>query len=793
MENQTKIPLTIFKQKSYLDGITLFEKISPNLVTALIKNKHLLNQDFDLTNYSQRIAAQHYKNEVQQLIGLSKLYNAKCQGYEVRYWKAKHGFGRSFPQKSLGCTSLPKKTRNTLIKDNYEDFDMKNAQISILLNLCKTNDIPCPALQSYVENVDSYREKVASTYGVSKGVAKKLFLRMAFLGTFENWCIEENVEEEKRTATTEIQEMEKELKDIATVFKSHNPQMYETCRKLKEAKGDRNFLGSFFSHYLQEYETRIMEVVVKWFARTFNSLFLIYEFDGIKILKSDISIFGGSEKMIEELQKVVLNATGFEVVFELKPIEEYHDIEFEKEWEVDSTKEIVPAKYKFFEDIAEEFEKDHAKVVEKSVYVKIRADGDVIFFTQNKLIESYSHMVHSISLYDPQSKQLMGYTEESFISRWISFKNPSIRRYRTFDVFPNTQECPEDVLNMWSPFAMSLVEEYDERPEELKFILKHIYSICGKEKAAYKFFCKWIAQMLQQPHKKNGVMPIFSSAQGTGKGQFMTLVKKMIGKSKFFEPTDPKRDVWGNFNGMMQSAFLVNLNEISKQDISDFEKVLKGLITDDVININQKGIPQYSVSSFHRFILTTNYDKPVNTTADDRRNFVMRCSEDCKGNSEYFKKLAEYIADENVVKTVFEHFMTMNIDDFDPTKIPLTEYHADLKDSQESAPVRFLRYIANDKYWVLDKIECRYSDEGDEFVPDPEIITLDLEQIYKLFEKYVQKFHLKYETNAFDLALKIRNITPRIPDKAFQKKKTKFKNVSIINFVELQLYFEGLR
>jgi hypothetical protein len=38
----------------------------------------------------------------------------------------------------------------------------------------------------------------------------------------------------------------------------------------------------------------------------------------------------------------------------------------------------------------------------------------------------------------------------------------------------------------------------------------------------------------------------------------------MLGKNKVFETTDPSREVWGQFNGLMSDCFLVNLNELSK-------------------------------------------------------------------------------------------------------------------------------------------------------------------------------------------------------------------------------------
>jgi hypothetical protein len=44
----------------------------------------------------------------------------------------------------------------------------------------------------------------------------------------------------------------------------------------------------------------------------------------------------------------------------------------------------------------------------------------------------------------------------------------------------------------------------------------------------------------------------------------------------------------GYFNGRMNSSFLINLNELSQKETKESEGKIKGLITDDVLTINQK-------------------------------------------------------------------------------------------------------------------------------------------------------------------------------------------------------------
>ena len=89
--------------------------------------------------------------------------------------------------------------------------------------------------------------------------------------------------------------------------------------------------------------------------------------------------------------------------------------------------------------------------------------------------------------------------------------------------------------------------------------------LCNHEKAALEFFLIWLAQMVQHPAEKSNSV-ILVSKPGAGKGRLLLMLSVWLGKKKVFEPSNPKRDVWGDFNGPMKEAFLVNLNEISPKD-----------------------------------------------------------------------------------------------------------------------------------------------------------------------------------------------------------------------------------
>jgi hypothetical protein len=244
------LPLTLSKRSSVLDGLTLLEVIPLERIKAFLKSDLLL----------MSCKWENYANEKLQLQAYKALYNKSLGGVVVKYSKPKHKWGRAFLCKSLGLSTMRRKVRNALIKGLYYDCDLKNAQPEIIRNLCESNHIPCPLIKRYCEDRPALLQEVQETYGVSRDIAKELFIRLCFFGTFNGWCIENKIVD--KAPLEFITLFERELKDIADKAKKANPNLWETARKKKEEAGENKVLGSFFALFNQEYESRIVESVL---------------------------------------------------------------------------------------------------------------------------------------------------------------------------------------------------------------------------------------------------------------------------------------------------------------------------------------------------------------------------------------------------------------------------------------------------------------------------------------------------------------------------------------------------
>lgn len=395
-----------------------------------------------------------------------------------------------------------------------------------------------------------------------------------------------------------------------------------------------------------------------------------------------------------------------------------------------------------FESIAVEFEKTHAKIINKGVFVK-QLDNDNILMSRQHIKSSYENMVYQ--KYDKND----ALKTCNFINDWL-VNNPNQRCYDDIGVYPKDCLCPDNIFNMWRKFAMELVTDYQPRNDALEKILNHIKILCNNEEEIYEYFVKWIAQMIQYPEVKS-ICPVLISKEGAGKGTLLRLFEKMLGNDKIFQTTTPSRDIWGEFNSHMANSFLVNLDELSKKETLESEGKIKGLITEPKLTINNKGVNKYDIQSYHRFIITTNNEEPVNTSKDDRRKMIVRSSDEKIGDKEYFEELYELLDDINVVKTCFEYFKSIpDMHEFHKLKMPCTEYQTELKEMGRTPIEKWLEdftwsniketEVKKTKEEVLDSFNDWKSSNGVEYNVDSLKFMVRLN---RMNIKGVEKHHTK--------------------------------------------------
>jgi len=432
-------------------------------------------------------------------------------------------------------------------------------------------------------------------------------------------------------------------------------------------------------------------------------------FDGIMI---PIECF--QPELLQELHQEILLKTGFDLLFTTKA--------FDKHLLDQLGPENVVLNPDSFEVVAEEFEQTHCKIISKGIYIK--SDGqNITFYSKQSLRDAYEHLAYD--------------NGKTFINKW-TIGNNSIRAYDNMDYYPAPLETPPNIFNLWTVFeAEKYTGSYETHRIGLELFLNHIYILCGNQKNVADYVIKWMAQMIQYPAVKTLCLTLISE-QGAGKGTLMKLLEKILGIQKILETTNPNRDVWGQFNGQMSSAFLVILNELSKKDTIDSEGKIKALITDGTISINNKGQNQTTIKSYHRFIITTNMSEPVNTSYDDRRNLIIRASDELKGNKSYFDTFYELLNNESFIRTVYDYLKSIpHMDKFHHIPIPETNYQRELKKLSMCPPEQYL----------VNLIEYK-----------TQRFEITAKQLFDDFQSFCSESNINYNTTSLKLGVKITNL-----------------------------------
>lgn len=604
------------------------------------------------------------------------------------------------------------------------DIDMSNCHPVLLRYICQKHNIRCPNLEYYINNRDLCLREFQT-----KAKGKTAYL------------IATN--DDKRRKGANLPETfikyDREMKTIQKqlVLLDDYKMLQET---IPEYKLTKNYNGSVINRILCYYENIVLQHAI----HVLNSKGIeiaILMFDGLMVYGdyyNNLELLQDIEEYVEE------QMTGLNMKWAYKEHDNtLHIPDDYEEAEDDKTDEN-----KFLKKV-EEFEETNAKIINKSFFVQETPD-EVIIRKKGDLITAYEHI---------EGKKEGGVP---FINMWLRYEK--MKKYDDIGVYPNPKLCPSNIFNMWRPFAMeAFTDDYEPNTTGLDIIKNHIRILCNNEEPVYDYFIKWVAQMIQYPEVKT-IVPTLISKQGAGKGTFLKLMTKMLGNKKVLETTEPSRDVWGQFNGLMNNAFLVNLNELSKKETMESEGKIKGLITDPTLAINNKGKDQYQIVSHHRFIITTNKEDPIKTEKDDRRNLIIRSSDEKVGDKEYFNKINEYLEDINVIRTCYDYFKSIkDMDKFGLIPLPKTEYQENLKELYKS-PIEM---------WLEDFTRTHYNEETVEKLGS---------EIFGEFEFWRRENNITYETNSVKLGIALANLKIKGITKGRHTRQgdTKYFNITLL-------------
>jgi hypothetical protein len=317
-----------------------------------------------------------------------------------------------------------------------------------------------------------------------------------------------------------------------------------------------------------------------------------------------------------------------------------------------------------------------AKSVELALIQKqfalINLDGKVWVLDRHNLDKvSFSGVAKPLALSNQRDGTLLMTRD---LVKHYSQVNPS-------DLFPSFFTHPDTVcfdgvefnpagttpgyINLWKgPSLQSRAGRWDLIR---KFLLD---VICNGDEVAYQYLIRYLAHALQKPGEKPGVIIILLGGQGTGKGTLGRILHRIWGPS-YLQVHDIKA-VTGTFNASLERALWVFMDEALFVGDRRSSDSLKSLVTEPLIHINQKHQPARQSRSFHRFVAASNSEHFKHTDRDDRRDFVLRVSEDHKGDHVYWQALHAEIEGDGTA-AMMHHLRTLDLSNFNVRDKPQTQ------------------------------------------------------------------------------------------------------------------------
>lgn len=272
---------------------------------------------------------------------------------------------------------------------------------------------------------------------------------------------------------------------------------------------------------------------------------------------------------------------------------------------------------------------------------------------------------------DETSKQVLE------VDLWL--KSSLRRTFENIALIPSG-ECPANTYNLWRGFG---VESVAGDVILIRSFIEDV--ICGGNAEYSAYLIRWLAYAVQFPDRQAGVVPVLQGGKGIGKSTIGRVMVKIFGQHGL--QITATRHLTGNFNAHLRSTLFLLADEAFYAGDPQGGAVLKGLVTEDYLSIEQKGIDVYQVRNRLKIMMCSNSEWVVPASSDERRYFCLTVSDKHRGDFDYWNRINAWI--DNGGAEAFLHYLLDEVDltDFNIRAVPQTEALASQKvQSLEALP-----------------------------------------------------------------------------------------------------------
>jgi hypothetical protein len=238
---------------------------------------------------------------------------------------------------------------------------------------------------------------------------------------------------------------------------------------------------------------------------------------------------------------------------------------------------------------------------------------------------------------------------------------------RQFDTitFAPGQKLGRKVYNLWQEgFA------YQPTEGDCSLYLEHIReNICSGNQELYEWVVNWLAYAVQRPGEQGHTAIALRGEKGTGKNFFADKFGKLWG-NHYFAVSEPEH-VIGRFNSHLRECCVLFANEAFFAGDPRHEQILKTLITDELLPIEQKFQDLVTCRNYLHLIISSNADWFLPTSMDERRFCVLDVSDAHRGDKPYFKAIEDQL-DAGGYEALLWTLLHRDLKNFSPRTAPRT-------------------------------------------------------------------------------------------------------------------------
>ena len=529
--------------------------------------------------------------------------------------------GRIYFNNFTSLSTLPNEIRALLSMGIYTDFDIENAQPSLLHQICLATGVPdgeFTVLANYCQYRMQFLERIAvSNYGVldseTRGIAKFIIIACCFFGMSGANCAKElDLDEIKEFGTT-VNPLKQEVNTIFNKYvKPNNLALYEktkeekqqeyekkceTAKKMKRKKPaqPRGCDNSLMSKFLQHYKRVIVESILTELMDQgkIKPFHFVYMYDGFQLETDD-----ARNITLEEMELIGKKYTGLNVKWTIKPFTKgdallerlLQEQEDEKARCVHPDDKLQVFDMKYFGTLSGDyvkmksyFEAFHAFVVNPQPFVYLTQTIKEYSGEAGGHVETRVHFAKSINeIKDTYS----GFTVPSgkgdgvvdFTKRWLCDINRNFKD--RVDFLPVNKPFGQilndgQVLNTFTGYPTHVFGEKLPYAEVLKEIRWFIVLSCGllgdEDKAQYldpgqqtidqysklNQFLYLVAWTIKYPKKKLPFSICVKGNEGTGKNTVLNVIASLVGKEHYLSSSNPK-DLFGDHASTFVNKLVIN-------------------------------------------------------------------------------------------------------------------------------------------------------------------------------------------------------------------------------------------